>query len=151
MFLCVCGVAQSTSKEPQRLPLITKAEDNSKAAPQDVPPVDVPEHTWKPDEADKKVAGKEVPPKISAEDRLALRDAQVDTLQALAALHETREYKLVEQLTQRQQSLFAATNQKYHVDLSKLELCDGPQDVNCKDVPHGTIEYRELPKKEAKK
>ena len=93
----------------------------------------------------------EQPPVLTAEEKLEIRNAQIDAMQAWDAVQKTQEYGVLTGAQNKQRTLWSTIYAKYKIDPAKFTLCDGPGPVPCDTVTKGQLEFRPVPVKEAKK
>ena len=84
-------------------------------------------------------------PKISPEDKLAIRNSQLEVLQTAQALQQTPQYKAWDDARARQSTLLNGLDQKYKATENKLVLCDGPGLGACEKVGKGDLEFMPIP------
>lgn len=92
-------------------------------------------------------------PRMSAEDKLALRTAQVETMQSYQSLLNTAEYKKFESAQLHQQAVWSDIMNRYHID-PRIQLCDSLSPTAqpaCQGVPEGDMEFRSNTKEPSKK
>lgn len=104
-------------------------------------------------------AQKPDPPQFSDADKLAMRNAQIETQSLIIQRAQTQDQvRQLDASIQKSQQDLAALYQKmvakYKIDLKSSVVCDGPQQAypECADVKAGDLVVKRLPaKEEAKK
>ena len=90
-------------------------------------------------------------PALAAEDKLAVRNAQIESMNAFDAVQKTAEYRNLQAAQASQTLLWRKIFDKYKIDISKVMVCDGPDAGSCKDVAKGELEFKPVLKEQAKK
>lgn len=81
-------------------------------------------------------------PKFTPEEKLAYKNAQLETHQAFEALESTEQYKALQDAQRRQNYISQTLFAKYKVDPNTTVLCDGPSGSPCETVARGDLELR---------
>jgi hypothetical protein len=95
------------------------------------------------------IAFAQTPAPLTADEKLAVRSAQVRLLQANAALQATPQYAAAQAAQQAIQQAVDAVYAKRKITNKDAALCDGPGAGACEKAPAGELTLQEA--KEAKK